>query len=163
MGDLVTGLAAAVIVALLGVLAIKSGISSRSAADSARDLGFLLTLVFGITSAVWWHQSASLANELIDDAHPDKQRLKDSNTLSGAAATSTALALIASVFTSLPWRSAEGWLCVLGLLMMIAMSGDDIRHAIEISLKEGLKSRSIFGYSVIGILFIIFIWHRVSE
>ncbi len=163
MRDLLTGLGTALTVAVLGLLAIKGGISSASAADSARDLGFLLTLLFGISSAVWWHQSATLANELVDQEKPDGQRQKDSNTLSGAAATLTALALIASVFTSLPWLSVESWLCALGLLLVIAMSGDDIRQAARISLREGLTPRSIFGFSVIGALFLAFIWHRLTE
>ena len=163
MRDLATGLISAVVIAALGWLAVKGGFSSHSMEASIRDLATLLALAFGILSAVWWHQSANVANELIDAEQRDKGREKDANTLSGAAATATALALIASVFTGLPWPSSESWLCALGFLLLVAMSGDDIRQAARISMRERLRLRSILGFAVLGILLIVFVWHRVSE
>ncbi len=161
--DLVAGLVGALLIALLGWLAIRGGTTSEGAQDSARDLGTILALLFGIVSAVWWHQSARIANELIDDDAPSKDRQKDTNTLSGAAATATALALIASVFTGLPWPSAGSWLCALGLILLVAMSGDDMRAATRISISEGLSPRSVLGFLVLAILLGVFVYDRVRK
>ena len=162
MRDLAAGFISAVFIAFLGLLAVKGGFSSGSAETSIRDLGTLLALFFGILSAVWWHQSANVANDLLDTEHRDRQREKNANTLSGAAATATALALIASVFTGLPWPSQGSWLCALGFLLLVVMSGDDIRRAVPISLRERLRLRAVMGFAVLGVLLAVFVWHRVS-
>ena len=163
MHDFATGFISAAVIASLGLLAIKGGLSSDSAGASTRDLGTLLALFFGILSAVWWHQSANLANELIDTERRDKQREKDANTLSGAAATATALALIASVFTGLPWPSQGSRFCALGFLLLVVMSGDDIRQAVLISMRERLRLRATMGFTTLGILLAVFVWHRFSQ
>lgn len=159
--DLLTGLTGALVIALLGWLAIRGGVRSARAQTSLRDLGTILALLFGILSAVWWHQSARIANELLDDDGSNKARQKDSNTLSGAAATATALALIASVFTGLPWPSAGSGLCAFGLILLVAMSGDDIRSATRISISEGVAGRSVLGFGILAILLGAFVYDQV--
>ncbi len=161
--DALFGLGGAVLVGLLGLLAVKGGFSAAGTDSSVRDLATLLALVFGILSAVWWHQSADIANDVIERDQRDRQREKDANVLSGAAATATALALVASVFTGLPWPSPEATLCALGFLLLVAMSGDDIRHAGRISLRERLKLRALIGFAVLGILLALFLLHRLRE
>ena len=163
MRDAAFGLAGAILVALLGLLAARGGFSAAGADVSVRDLATLLALTFGILSAVWWHQSADIANDVIDRGQRDRQREKDANILSGAAATATALALIASVFTSLPWPSSEATLCAVGFLLLVAMSGDDIRHAGRISMREHLKLRAVIGFVVLAILLALFLLHRLRE
>ena len=163
MRDFATGFISALVIALLGLLAIREGRSSDTSGVSVRDLGTLLALLFGILSAVWWHQSANLANELIDTERRDRQREKNANTLSGAAATATALALIASVFTGLPWPSQESRLCALGFLLLVLMSGDDIRQAVLISMREHLRLRALMGFAILSILLVVFIWNRFSK
>ncbi len=161
--DAIFGLGGAMLIALLGLVAVKGGFSSAGADTSLRDLATLLALVFGILSAVWWHQSADIANDVIDHAEHDRRREKDANVLSGAAATATALALVASVFTSLPWPSSGATLCALGFLLLVAMSGDDIRHAGRISLREHLGLRAVIGFAALGILLAVFLLHRLRE
>ena len=145
----------------MGMVALRGGFSSQSAGVSIRDLATLLALLFGILSAVWWHQSANIANDLIDIELRNRQRERDANTLSGAAATATALALIASVFTGLPWPSFESNLCAAGFLLLVAMSGDDIRCAACISTRERLRLRSLLGFLILATLLTAFLWSRL--
>ena len=166
--DALFGLGGAILVALLGLLALRGGFSASGTESSVRDLATLLALVFGILSAVWWHQSANIANDVIDrrQDHPapdDRQREKDANILSGAAATATALALIASVLASLPWPSSGATLCAVGFLLLVGMSGDDIRHAGRISMRERLRLRAVIGFAVLGVLLALFVLHRLRE
>ena len=156
--DLIIGVGAALMVGALGWLVIAA--ARPEAADaSMRVYGTLLTVLFGIVSAVWWHQSADLANRLIDQDVPARQAQKDANTLNGGAATFTALALFASVFASSPWPSTASGLCGGGVLLLLAMSGSDIRQGVPISLKQRLDLRAWLGLLTVVAGTATFIWH----
>lgn len=156
--DLIIGVGAALVIGALGWLVIAA--ARPEAADaSMRVYGTLLTVLFGIVSAVWWHQSADLANRLIDQDVPARQAQKDANTLNGGAATFTALALFASVFASSPWPSTASGLCGGGVLLLLAMSGSDIRQGVPISLKQRLDLRAWLGLLTVVAGTATFIWH----
>jgi hypothetical protein len=160
--DLIIGGAFALGVSALGWLAIAAALTPDAADTSIRDFGTLLAVLFGIVAAVWWNQSAKLANKLVDQDAPARQSQKDANTLNGAAATFTALALFSSVFASSPWRSTASWLCALGVLLLLAMSGSDIRQAVPISLKQRLELREILGLLSLAVVTAAFIWHLMT-
>ncbi len=160
--DLIIGLAITLGVGALGWLAIAAALSPDAADASIREFGTLLAVLFGLLLALWWNQSAKLANKLVDQDAPARQSQKDANTLSGAAATFTALALFSSVFASSPWRSTPSWLCSLGVLLLLAMSGSDIRQAVTISLKQRLELREILGLLSLAMVVAAFIWHLMT-
>ena len=158
--DLLVGGAAALVIGGLGWLAVTS-VAPRDADASVRAFGTLLAVLFGIVSAIWWNQSAKLSNRLIDQDSPDRQGQQDANILNGGAATFTALALFASVFSASPWKSTSSWLCSFGILLLLTMSGGDIRQAVPISLRQRLQLREVIGLVGITVVSLTFIWHLV--
>jgi UDP-N-acetylmuramyl pentapeptide phosphotransferase/UDP-N-acetylglucosamine-1-phosphate transferase len=159
--DLLVGGAAALVIGGLGWLSVVS-VAPRNADASVRAFGTLLAVLFGIVSAIWWNQSAKLSNRLIDQDRPERQGQQDANILNGGAATFTALALFASVFASSPWKSTSSWLCSLGILLLLTMSGADIRQAVPISLRQRLQLREVIGLAGIAIVTLTFIWHLMT-
>jgi hypothetical protein len=158
--DLLVGGAAALVIGGLGWLAVTS-VAPRDADASVRAFGTLLTVLFGLVSAIWWNQSAKLSNRLMDQTPSPPQMQKDANILNGAAATFTALALFASIFASSPWKSTNSWLCGLGILLLLTMSGGEIRLAVPISLRQHLQLREVIGLVGITVVSLTFIWHLV--
>ena len=159
--DLLVGGTAALVIGGLGWLTVAS-VAPRDAEASVRAFGTLLAVLFGILSAMWWSQSARLSNRLIDQDPPAQRGRQDANILNGGAATFTALALLASVFASSPWKSTSSWLCSLGVLLLLTMSGSDIRQAVPISLRQRLQLREIIGLVGIAAVTLTFIWHLVT-
>ncbi len=90
----------AVAILLLGWLADARGRTPGDAAESLRALGLLLTVVTGLSSAMWWHQSASVSDLAAEGGPQARRHQKDANVLNGAAATTTGVALIGSVFSN---------------------------------------------------------------
>jgi hypothetical protein len=160
--ELIIGLAMALGVGTIGWLAIAAALTPDAADASIREFGTLLAVLFGILAAVWWNQSAKLANRLVDQDMPARQSQKDANTLSGAAATFTALALFSSVFAGSPWRSTTSWLCSIGVLLLLAMSGSDIRQEVPISLKQRLEAREVLGFLALAMVTAVFIWRLMT-
>ena len=119
----------ALAILLVAWLAASRARSSEDEADALRALGLLLTVVVGVFSAVWWHQSATLGD---DEAAEARETAK---ALNGAAATATGLALIGSVFSSVAWSSAEGGLAAAAFLLLLAMSGGEIWGAASASFR----------------------------
>ncbi|WP_419759138.1 hypothetical protein [Acidisoma sp.] len=153
-----TGLLLALAILAVAALGARSGLAAPGARQSFVDLGLLLSVLFGFLSAIWWHQSADIA----DAATAEDRALQwAANRLSAAAATTTALSLVSGVFTSLPWRSDATWLSGLVLLTIIVMSGDDLRCATRISLNFGLRLRAVLGLSMVGLLLLVFIWTKL--
>ncbi len=161
-GDLIIGGAIALGVSALGWLAIATALTPDAADASIREFGTLLTVLFGLVAALWWNQSAKISNKLVDQDAPARLSQKDANTMNGAAATFTALALFSSVFAGSPWRSTGSWLCGLGVLLLLAMSGGDIRQAVPISLRQRLEPREILGLLSLAMVTAVFIWHLMS-
>lgn len=159
--DLLVGGVAALVIGGLGWLAVVS-VAPQNADASVRAFGTLLAVLFGVLSAIWWNQSAQLSNRLIDQDPPARQGQQDANILNGAAATFTALALFASVFASSPWKSTSSWLCSLGILLLLIMSGGDMRRAVPISLRQRLQLREVIGLVGIAVVALTFIWHLVT-
>lgn len=159
--DLLVGGTAALVIGGLGWLTVASA-APREADASVRAFGTLLAVLFGFVSAIWWNQSAKLSNRLIDQDPPARQGQKDANLLNAGAATFTALALLASVFASSPWKSTSSWLCSLGVLLLLTMSGGDIRQAVPISLRQRLELREVIGLVGIAVVALTFIWHLVT-
>ena len=149
-------------VCLLAWVAVERSPTPEAAADSLRALGMLMTLVTGAFSATWWHQSADLSNRLADQELPDKDRQREANLLNGAAATSTALALIASVFSSLQWNSLEGRLAGASFLALLAISGGEIREAAAASMRQRLRARSMLGIAILVVATALFIHLHVA-
>jgi hypothetical protein len=83
---------------------------------------------------------------------------KDANILNGAAATFTARALFSSVFASSPWKSTSSWLSGFGILLLLTMSGGEIRRAVPISLRQHLQLREIIGFGGITVVILAFVW-----
>ncbi len=160
MRDLFVGGTIALVIGGLGWFS-AAAVAPRQADASVRAFGTLLAVLFGIISAIWWNQSANLSNRMVDQDAP-QQMQKDANILNGAAATFTALALFASVFASSPWQSTSSWLCGLGILLLLTMSGGEIRRAVPISLQQRLQLREIIGLVGITAVSFIFIWHLVT-
>ena len=160
MRDLFVGGTIALVIGGLGWFAAAS-VAPRQADASVRAFGTLLAVLFGIISAIWWNQSANLSNRMLDQDVP-QQMQKDANILNGAAATFTALALFASVFASSPWKSTNSWLCGLGILLLLTMSGGEIRRAVPISLRQRMQLREIIGLVGITAVSVVFIWHLAT-
>ena len=124
-------------------------------------MGTLLTVVTGLFSAVWWHQSATLPDRT---GRSDQERLEDqhhANLLNAAAATSTGLALIGSVYSSQIWFSPEGTLAALAFLILVAMSGGEMWQAAEVSFRHGLRPRSALAITVLIVAGVMFIVRRL--
>ena len=141
--DLLTGAAAAATIVALGFLSVRGGTTAEGAETVIHSFGTLVTLLCGIVSALWWHQSAALSDRLIDRSPPDPRAQRDANALNAAAATFTGLALLASVFAGLRWRSPGSWLCLVGFVALLTMSGGDLRQAMPISLRQRLGLRAV--------------------
>ncbi len=156
--DILVGVATAMVVGGLGWIAAAK-VEPWQADASMRTFGTLLTVFFGLVSAVWWNQSAKLSNRLLDQGVDSPQMQKDANILNGAAATFTALALIASVFAGSPWKSTSSWLCGFGILLLLTMSGGEIRCAVPISLSQHLQLREKIGFAGIAVVSLAFIWN----
>jgi len=160
--DLSVGVAFALGVGALGWLTTASALTPDSADAAIREFGTLLTVIFGIIAAMWWNQSAKIANRLADEDAPARQPQKDANALNGAAATFTAVALCCSVFAGSPWRSTVSWLSALGVLLLLSMSGGDIRQAIPISLQQRFELREILGLLSLAIVTLAFIGNLIK-
>ena len=160
MNRLFGPLSAAAVV-LLGVLAGSRAGSPAEAADALRALGTLLTVVTGLFSAVWWHQSASLSARPRDSdaARPGTQ--EDADVLNGAAATATGLALLGGVYASLSWASPEAGLAGLAFVLLLAMSGGEIWLAAGLSLRQGLRPRSALALVILVLASLLFAVRRL--
>ena len=143
-----SGPVSALAVAALAMLAWALARSPDEAAASMRALGTLSTVVTGLFSAVWWHQSATLA--------ATAERAPESNLLNAAAATTTGLALIGGVFSNLDWRTPDGVLAGVAFLLLLAMSGDEICRAACRSMRQGLQPRSALAFMVLVIAVMLF-------
>lgn len=144
-------------VLLLGGLAWCRARSPADAVEALRGLATLLTVVTGVLSALWWHQSASLSDMPAETEERDRQRRSDANVLNGAAATATGLAVIGGVFTGLsPW-SPEGVLAALSFVLLLAFSGDEIWLAAILSLRQGLHGRAAIAILVLVMASIMFV------
>ena len=110
----------AIAVVMLGGVAWRWARSPADAVEALRELSTLLTVITGVLSAVWWHQSASLSDMPVETEERNRQRRSDANVLNGAAATATGLAVIGGVFTSLPLPSPEAVLATLAFVVLLA-------------------------------------------
>ena len=131
--DLIIGGALALGVAGLGWLDIGTAPTADAADASIREFGTLLTVMFGLAAALWWNQSARLSN--VDVPAPQSQ--SDANSLNSAAATFTAASLLCSVFAGSPWKSTGSWLSSINVLLLLAMSGNELRQAVKLPLVSG--------------------------
>jgi hypothetical protein len=151
----------ATVVIMLGWMAVRRARAPLEAVEAIRNLGTLLTLVTGVLSAVWWHQSATLDDKASVSQELDGQRRRSANILNGAAATTTGLALIGGVFSGLSWSSPEGALAGLAFLLLLAMSGSEIWLAADLSLRSGLSPRSALSIFILVLAAFLFIVHRI--
>ena len=157
--DLIVGGATALGVGALGWLEIAIARTPDAADASIRQFGTLLTVLSGALAALWWNQSARLPDTRSDEAAPAFQSQVDANILNGAAATFTVLSLFCSVFASSPWGSAGSWLSAIGVLVVIASAGSDIRQAVPITLKRRPLLREILVLALIAVGAAALIWH----
>ncbi len=132
-----------------------------AAIDALRSLGTLLTLATGILSAVWWHQSATLSGHPTRTAPAGSDRESEATVLNAAAATATGLALIGGVFSGLAWSSLEGSLAASTFLILLAMSGDELRNAAKLSVRQGLPPRSALAFLVLVAASLLFVFQRI--
>jgi hypothetical protein len=143
---------------LLGALAAYRAPTPAEATAAWSSLGTLLTVVTGVLSALWWHQSASLSDQSAGSETMDRERQKDAAVLNAAAATATGLALMAGVFSNVSWTSPDGVLAGFAFLVLLAMSGSEIWGAAVLSFRLGLSPRSVFAGLVLllaGLLFVV--------
>jgi len=131
--DLIIGLAIALGVGALGWLAIAAAVTRDAAGASIRELGTLLAVLFGILAAVWWNQSAKLANKLFDQDAPPRQSQKDANTLSAGPLLQRLCRFTMEIDSQLAVQYRR--------LLLLAMSGGDIRQAVPISLRQRPEAR----------------------
>jgi hypothetical protein len=157
--DLSVGSATALAVVALGWLDIANAATADAADASIRQFGTLLTVLFGAIAALWWNMSATLPDRLAEKDAPALQSQRDANTLNAAAATFTAVGLFCSVFAGTPWKSTGSWLSAVGVLMLLALSGSEIRRAVMISLRQRPQLREIFGAVLIAVGAAALIWH----
>jgi uncharacterized membrane protein YbjE (DUF340 family) len=161
--DLVVGSAVALCVSLLGWLDIATAPTQDAADASIREFGTLLTVVFGLAAAVWWGQSTKVSNAIVEENTPAQRSQRgDANTLNGAAATCTAAGLLCSVFAGASWRSTGSWLSAITLLLLLLMSGSDLRQAVLISLRLPPEPREIAGAILLVVAAGAFLWHLVT-
>jgi hypothetical protein len=147
----------AIVILLLGALAAGRARTAAEAADALRGLGTLLTVVAGIFSALWWHQSVSLSDQAGEEGLANSQQQKDANALNGAAATTTGLALIGSVFGNQSWTIIEGKLAGLAFLLLLAMSGSELWIAATLSFRQGFRPRSVLARLVLATAIVLFV------
>src|SRR5262249_11579876 len=91
-----------------------------------------------------------LPNTNSDKTAPVGQSQVDANILNGAAATFTVLSLFCSVFAGSPWRSAGSLISALGVIVLLACAGSDIRQAVPITLRQRPLLREIFVLALIA-------------
>ena len=147
----------AVALVLLGALAVGRARTPGSAIEAVRALGTLLTVVTGLFSALWWHQSASLADSVPTSEITGPERQRSANLLNAAAATATGLALLGGVFSNLSWRTPEGALAGSAFLLLLAMSGNEIRGAAMLSFRQGLRPRSALAFLILLLASLLFV------
>ena len=157
--DLSVGGATALAVFALGWLDIADAPTPDAADASIRQFGTLLTVLFGALAALWWNMSATLPDRRAEKGAPALQSQRDANTLNAAAATFTAVGLFCSVFAGTPWKSTGSWLSAVGVLMLLTLSGSEIRRAVMISLSRRPQLREIFGAALIAAGAAALIWH----
>jgi hypothetical protein len=148
--DLIVGGAAACGVGALGWFEVELARTPDAADASIRELGTLLTVLFGAIAALWWNQSARLPGSPADENAPASSASQlAANTLNGAAATFTVLSLFCSVFASAPWRSTGSWLSAAAVLVVLTFAGGDIRQAVPITLRQHPLLREMFVLALI--------------
>jgi hypothetical protein len=157
--DLSVGGATALAVLALGWLDIANAATADAADASIRQFGTLLTVLFGALAALWWNMSATLPDRLVEKGAQALQCQRDTSTLNAAAATFTAAGLFCSVFAGTPWKSTGSWLSAVGVLMLLTLSGSEIRRAVMISLSRRPQLREIFGAVLIAAGAAALIWH----
>ena len=158
--DLIVGAAMALGVGTLGWLEVQFARTNDAADASVRELGTLLTVIFGAIAALWWNQSARLPStpaRMESPAPPGGEVA--AIVLNGAAATFTVLSLFCSVFASSPWRSTGSWLSAAAVLVVLTFGGSDIRQAIPITLKLHPLLREIFVLVLIIVAAAALVWH----
>jgi hypothetical protein len=155
--DVIIGGAAALGVGALGWLEVTMAGSLEAVDVSIREYGTLLTVLFGAVAALWWNQSARLPNTQSDETRPESKA--DGNILNGAAATFTVLSVFCSVFAGSPWRSAGSLLSAMGVLVVLAFAGSDIRQAVPITLRQRPLLREIFVVALITVGAAALLWH----
>jgi hypothetical protein len=158
--DLIVGGATALGVGTLGWLEVEFARTPDAADASVRELGTLLTVLFGAIAALWWNQSARLPSMPADKESPAPPVVQVAgNVLNGAAATFTVLSLFCSVFASSPWRSTGSWLSAGAVLVVLTFAGGDIRQAIPITLRLHPLLREIFVLVLIIVAAASLVWH----
>jgi hypothetical protein len=123
----------------------------------------LITVVTGVLSAVWWHQSASLSDMPVEPGERNRQRRLEANLLNGAAATATGLAVIGGVFIRLPLPSPEGVLAALAFVLLLTLSGNEIWLAAILSLRQGLHARTVLAIAVMIMANVMFVVRRLVD
>ena len=156
--DLLVGGAAASAVAVLGWLELELATTAEAADASIRELGTLLTVVFGAIAALWWNQSARLPVQS-EEAAPAGSSQMDANILNAAAASFTALSLFCSVFAGSPWRSTGSWMSATAVLVGLTSSGGDVRKAVPITLRQRPLVREVLVMVLIALGAATVLWH----
>lgn len=157
--DLIIGGAAALGVGGLGWLEVELARTPDAADVSIRELGTLLTVLFGALAALWWNQSARLPSMQPNEVASASPSQVDANILNGAAATFTVLSLFCSVFAGSPWKSTGSLLSAIGVLVVLTFAGSDIRLAVPITLRERPLLREIFVLILIAVAAATLLWH----
>jgi hypothetical protein len=155
--DLIVGGTLALGIGVLGGLDIASAPTPDAADASIREFGTLLTVLFGLAAALWWNQSAKVSN--VDVLAGQSQ--SDANALNGAAATFTAASLLCSVFVGSPWGSTGSWLSAINVLLLLLMSGSELRQAVRISLRQRPEFRGVFvavSFAIAAAAFLRHLW-----
>jgi len=155
--DLIIGGTLALGVGALGWLDIATAPTPDAADASIREFGTLLTVLFGLAAAVWWNQSAKVSAVGV----PAGQSQGDANALNAAAATFTAASLLCSVFVGSPWGSTGSWLSAINVLLLLAMSGSELRQAVWISLRQRPDLRGVFAavsFAIAAAAFVRHLW-----
>jgi len=156
--DLLVGGATASAVAVLGYLELEWAPTAEAADASIRELGTLLTVVFGALAALWWNQSTRLPVHS-EEASPAGSSQMDANVLNAAAASFTALSLFCSVFAGSPWRSTGSWISAIAVLVGLISSGADIRKAVPITLRHRPLVREVLVIALIALGAATVFWH----
>jgi len=157
--DLIAGGAAALTVAVLGWLELELAHTAEAADASIRELGTLMTVVFGALAALWWNQSARLPEAQPDRTGSTSSSQADANVLNGAAASFTALSLFCSVFAGSAWGSTGSWVSATAVLVGLVSSGGDIRRAVPISVRQPPLLREVLILALIALGAATVFWH----
>jgi hypothetical protein len=168
--DFMVGGATAAAVGALGWLEVELATTPAAADTSIREFGTLITVIFGALAALWWNQSARLPDTSCaqsarlpdtscDESSAASPSEGDANILNAAAASFTVLSLFCSVFASSPWKSSGSWLSAIGVLVVLASSGSDIRNAVPITLRRRPLVREILVLALIALGAAALLWH----